>query len=157
MGDGVKYLTFAESRDLLKRLLTRHAGLHLLVTMTTNSNALAKNEDIEAAAAAAADVPLNQRGLEVLDANVKEFPHLVEMPKLNNAETAEVFFTAMMKSQQALPFGRYLARLGAKESVRLLEKHSALLKCDGRPGLAIRAAQQVEASMNTEQDFDFEP
>eukprot|EP00927_Polykrikos_kofoidii_P023500 TRINITY_DN21638_c0_g1_i1.p1 TRINITY_DN21638_c0_g1~~TRINITY_DN21638_c0_g1_i1.p1 ORF type:complete len:1702 (-),score=242.33 TRINITY_DN21638_c0_g1_i1:568-5673(-) len=154
--DGAKYLTHDAPRELLRRLLRSHPGLHLLVTVTTaepsRSSLLlpaSKTDEVEAAAAASmAKSPPAQ-----LDANITELHKMVPATPLTVRETAEVFFSAMMRSRQGDVLGRLLAKLGRQEAVARLEDHPLVHGLAGRLGMAAQAAERVDASVSTLDDL----
>merc|ERR1712048_218159 len=142
--DGAKFLAHDAPRDLLRRLLRKHPGLYLLVTVTVPPRSGV--DDAEAAAARAAMVapskPLDPQ-------QVSELPKMVPLQRLSDRETADVFFSAMMRSQQGRPLSRLLAQMGRKQSVGALEKHPVIIACKGLPDRAIREAELVDSSVQT--------
>jgi len=145
--DGAKFLTHEATRETLRQLLRRNPALHLLVTVTTPPRKDVDSLEAKAARAAMLQAPAP------LDSQINELPNLIPMSRLADREVAEVFFTAMMRSQQGRPLCKLLAKLGRQESVARLEKHSVIQACEGVPGAALREAETVESSVTTLEEW----
>eukprot|EP00928_Gymnodinium_smaydae_P043333 TRINITY_DN29055_c0_g1_i1.p1 TRINITY_DN29055_c0_g1~~TRINITY_DN29055_c0_g1_i1.p1 ORF type:complete len:1765 (-),score=333.44 TRINITY_DN29055_c0_g1_i1:71-5365(-) len=155
--NGARFLAYRQPRELLRSLLRRHPGLHLLVTVTTSGNPvpvepLSPNASIDAIEDAAAS-ELEASPPPPLDSQVLEHPNLVPVPSLPVGEVAEVFFMAMMRTQQGRPLGQLLARMGRVQAVGRLSSHPAIVACQGSPGVAKELAEGLEPSVKTLEDL----
>eukprot|EP00913_Durusdinium_trenchii_P002489 g2301.t1 len=127
--DGLDYMTRDGPRRLLARLLCRHKGLHLLVTLSRKGS--------------------QAQGLDEkpLSPHVTELGRVVPLPSLSHHEAAQVFVSLLYRRGQ----DRLLNGLTRDKAVELLQDEKLLRNCKGQLGEVLSAARAVDIQQSMEQ------
>lgn len=112
--DGFEYITRDGPRRLLARLLRRHKGLHMLVTLAKNPGQ--------------AQGVWEERPLPLLSPQVSELARVVPLEKLSDQEAAKVFVSMLLRRGQ----DRLLNGLSKEQAVELLQEEKLLRNCRGQ-------------------------
>lgn len=120
-----QYLAYEASRELLRNLLRKHRGLHILAILEDGDEG---------------------EGCLLGSGVIKELDKVVELPSLTKGEAAMLFYEAAMRRRALVPVGQKLAQLG-DHATKVLEHHAVIERCDGKPGNVLQLVEQLDENV----------
>eukprot|EP00931_Biecheleriopsis_adriatica_P074463 TRINITY_DN48514_c0_g1_i1.p1 TRINITY_DN48514_c0_g1~~TRINITY_DN48514_c0_g1_i1.p1 ORF type:complete len:1799 (-),score=442.55 TRINITY_DN48514_c0_g1_i1:199-5595(-) len=140
--EGGEYMSQEAPRQLLTRMLRKHPGLHLLVTLSNEESLPPQSEQPKAQEQPPPPLPSALALLPSLSPQVSELGRPVSLPPLSDREAAEAFVSVLLSRQQ----GRALGGLSRQEALPRLEQHEVISKCKGQLCKVIGAAEAAASS-----------